>query len=169
MKTFLLIALLSSPQIIFAQLWPTRNDCARAQDSIISRSIEVSPGDFQPAEFEITSKGNGAISLPGLNVRIYDAHDDGSVFKNDLLSCEWKDTDDDGFLDLVVSGTAIQTEDKDDAKPVEIKVSGLFRWNPKNKQFEVTRCSPDIHTWSSSQSQEEAQQAVSGNADPSIR
>jgi len=169
MKTFLLIALLSSPQLIYAQLWPTRNDCARAQDSIISRSIEISHGNFQPAEFEITSKGNGAISLPGLNVRIYDAHDDGLVFTNHLLSCEWKDTDDDGFLDLVVNGTAIQTGDNDDAKPVEIKVSGLFRWNPKNKQFEITRCSQEIYTWSSSQSQKEDQQDVSGNADSGIR
>ena len=157
MEKLLLIAFLSANQTLFAQWWPSQDDCAKAENNVVTRSMEIASGSFQPMKFEITTKGNGSISLPGLNIRIYDNHDDGLVFESKLLKCEWKDIDEDGFLDLAVSGTAIRTGDKDGAKPTKIKINGVFRWNPKNRQFEVTRCSPEIYTWRDSQSKEEAQ------------
>lgn len=149
MKILLIITFLSIPQIISAQFWPTLDDCTEAEDKIIKKSIEISPRNLQIMEFNVTTKGNGVISVPGMNVRIYDAHDDGLVFENYLLKCEWKDTDADGFLDLVVSGTAILTGDQGDAKPTKIEINGVFRWDDEDRRFEVVRCSPEIYTWAS--------------------
>lgn len=143
----IIIALLSTPQMIHAQLWPTKKNCTNADDSIIKRNIEISPGNLMQMEFQITTKGNGVISVPGLNIRIYDGHDDGLMFENQLLKCEWKDIDADGFLDLVVSGNAIRKGDEEDAKPTMSVVYGVFHWNNTNRQFEITQCSPEIYTW----------------------
>jgi hypothetical protein len=57
--------------------------------------------------FSITSKGNGVLTISGLNIRIYDAHSDGVVFDGFLLHNEATDIDGDGYNDLVVWGTAI--------------------------------------------------------------
>ena len=152
MKSFLIIALLSANQALCTQMWPSQDDCTKAEENVFTRTIEISAGDFQSIAFEITTKGNGFISLPGLNIRIYDSHDDGLVFENNLLKCEWKDADDDGFLDLVVSGSSIRTGDDDGGKPTKVMIGGVFRWNPKNRRFEVNRCSPEIYTWDGSQS-----------------
>jgi len=104
-------------------------------------------GIWIDAVFEITSKGNGGVELPGLGVRVYDSHDDELVFRDWLLRCEWRDDDGNGVLDFVVTGVAVQTDEKSGAERSSLPVRGAFRYITKQRRFEPTLCSPEIYYW----------------------
>lgn len=146
------------------EIWPRPEDFAAAESEGITRIIDDSKDGPIQAHFEVTSKGNGTISLPGLHVRVYDGHDDGLTIRGDLLTCRWRDLDNDGHLDLEVEGIAIAIGDDPKAVPVESKVSGSFRWDAVSKRFILIRCSPQIYTWEDSE-HEDAEQAAPSDGD----
>ena len=128
-----------------AIVWPNPKACVAAEFPLSTRKrIEIARGIRIETVFEITSKGNGGVDLPGLYVRVYDDHDDGVVFQDHLLRCEWRDIDNDGFRDFVVNGIAIRT-DENSGSVSSVPVRGVFRYVAEHRCFEVAGCSPDIY------------------------
>jgi len=129
-------------------IWPDVTACLAAEyPRSVTNKIEIAMGIWIDAVFEITSKGNGGVELPGLGVRVYDSHDDELVFRDWLLRCEWRDDDGNGVLDFVVTGVAVQTDEKSGAERSSLPVRGAFRYITKQRRFEPTLCSPEIYYW----------------------
>jgi len=129
-------------------IWPVASVCAAAEYPwSASKKLEIAKGVWIDVGFEITSKGNGAVCFPGLCVRVYDSHDDGLVFCDRLLRCEWLDDDGDGLLDFVASGIAVRTNQKTGAEQGSMAVRGVFRYNANQRRFEPVICSPEISFW----------------------
>ncbi len=63
-------------------------------------------------QVEVSSKGNGTLKIGGLSIRTYDNHDDGVLYEGGALQHQFIDIDEDGDLDLIVSGIATITTDK---------------------------------------------------------
>lgn len=84
--------------------------------------------------FTITSKGNGVLYVGRLGIRLYDAHDDGLYFDEPLLKAELKDLNTDGFLDLLLTGTALKTDD-DGLVLNSLPVRASFIFSPEQKEL----------------------------------
>lgn len=136
-----------------ALVWPDREHIDPAQDDVakksagVGRAIEIGAQTKIDAHFFITTKGNGVVTLPGLTVRIYDAHGDEITFQGRLLRCEWRDEDGDGYLDLVVGGWADHFSEKGDRVVKSVPLRAVFRYLPKQRRFETVVCPPEIYTW----------------------
>lgn len=126
--------------------------CAHRDGSLISRrSIEALPdetpwhrqvhighGIRANFDFEKTKKGNGTLWFPGGAVGIYDAHNNGITFDPFALNVRLLDLDHDGFLDLEVSGMAVEWDEKGDRELARRSVRATFRFNPSTKTFTNT-------------------------------
>ena len=89
------------------EIWPDAPTARAAEENkSVVKTIDLGNGISIKATFDITSKGNGGLDIPGGWIRVYDSHNDGVVYRDGLLKCEWRDEDGDGVLDLVVSGVA---------------------------------------------------------------
>jgi hypothetical protein len=130
------------------EIWP---DAAALPEASFPRAatkvIAIGKGVTINAKFELTEKGNGGLTIPGWGVRVYDAQRDGITFRNYLLSCEWKDTNADGYLDLVVSGTAQYWSEKGDRLEIEKAVTAVFTYDATTKAFSKVQAPSEILTW----------------------
>jgi hypothetical protein len=146
MKKLALSFLVISRLAAATEIWPSVSVCSAAEfPNRVKKKIEVATGVSIEAGFEITSKGNGVVEVPGLSVRVYDTHDDGLVFRNRILRCEWQREGD--TFEFVVSGFADRTEGKKESNPVR----GVFRYSAKARRFEPVSCSPHIYFWRSTE------------------
>lgn len=98
-----------------------------------SLSIDIGHGVVLNANVELTTKGNGGLSIANLDLRTYDTHDDGLIYKNRMLDVDIVDLSGSGYMDIVVSGVAVHTltspyKDED--------VIFIYRFNPDKKVFE---------------------------------
>lgn len=60
--------------------------------------------------FECTSKGNGVLTLGGVRVHVYDAHDDGAYFEEGFLRITTEQRA--NRVTVIFSGEALLTEEK---------------------------------------------------------
>lgn len=106
-----------------------------------------------PIHFSITSKGNGGFQLPGLFlVRIYDRHEDGSVFRQGLLHNDLIDLDDDGYLELVLWGTALISDPEQEMNadsPQPEPVVAIIHYAPVQHIFKISKDSDYIDIYRS--------------------
>jgi len=109
-------------------------------EEIAKKQIVIAPGLVFNAVIEVTSKGNGSLSVANLEwVRVYDGHNDGAIYRNWLLTVKVADFDGDGYRDLIIYGIEQFYGDKDDRME---KLRGwrpiirLYRFNPKIHGFE---------------------------------
>ena len=124
------------------KLLPPYTD-GRIGTNILEKTLNIGH-DIQVAyEFEITSKGNGAIVLPGILLRLYDNHHDLSYFKNGLLNNEALDINSDGFKDILLWGTAL-TFDDDGNSLGEEEVVGILLYSVKEQKYVVLKKSEQI-------------------------
>ena len=124
------------------KLLPTLTDGKVGTDSL-SKSLVIGDGVKVSYEFEITSKGNGAVILPGILLRLYDSHDDLSYFKNGLLNNELLDVNSDGYKDIILWGTAL-TFDDDGNSLGEKEVVAVLVYSAKDKKYVVLKKSEEI-------------------------
>ncbi len=145
----LLLALSGVFQSIRAdEIWPDATAVNAAEyPNVASKTISLGHGISIVAKFDITTKGNGGLEIPGLGIRVYDAHNDGITYRNRLLTCEWRDENQDGLLDLVVKGVAQFYGEKGERVELERPIQGYFRYEPKEHRFVVAHCSPEIEYW----------------------
>ncbi len=132
-----------------SEIWPDAASLPLASfPHVASREIAIGRGVVITARFELTEKGNGGLTVPGCGIRVYDAERDGVTFSYYLLTCEWKDTNADGYLDLVVTGTAQVWSEKGDRVDAEKSLSAVFVYSPAKRAFTKVQCSPEIYSWS---------------------
>ena len=145
----LALALLTLPLAAIAdEIWPDAAALPEASfPHAATKVIALGKGVSITAKFELTEKGNGGLTIPGFGVRVYDAQRDGITFRNYLLTCEWKDTNADGYLDLVVSGTAQYWSEKGDRLEIEKTITAVFTYDAAAKAFVKVECPPEILTW----------------------
>lgn len=150
MKFFQLgLAFITLSVFAFAEnIWPDPAALADASfPHAATKVIALGKGVTITAKFELTEKGNGGLTIPGWGLRVYDAQRDGVTFRNYLLTCEWKDTNADGYLDLVVSGTAQYWSEKGDHLEGEKPITAVFTYNAATKAFTKVQCPTEIFSW----------------------
>lgn len=91
-----------------------------------------------PYSFAITSKGNGSLVFGSYAIRIYDAHDDGLLFDAFLLDQYQRDVNADGWLDLVLTGSALLTGEKESDPRTTRHVRAVFLFDPLVHSFTNT-------------------------------
>jgi len=146
-------SLLLLPFVVLAasaqELWPDADALLAASfPREATHTVDLGKGVTATARLALTEKGNGGLTIPGYSVRVYDAYrGDGVTFKGYLLRCEWKDMNADGYLDLVVSGTAQFWNEKDGHLELEKPISAVLQYDPAKKGFSVLNSTPEIFTW----------------------
>lgn len=130
------------------EIWPGPDALAEASyPHAATKVIALGKGATITAKFELTEKGNGGLTIPGWGLRVYDAQRDGLTFRNYLLTCEWRDTNADGYLDLVVSGTAQYWSEKGDRLEIEKAITAVFTYDAATRTFQKVQCPTEIFSW----------------------
>lgn len=99
----------------------------------------MAPGVKLAATIEVTAKGNGAMRIGSLNLRVFDSHDDGEYYENGLLDIEFPDMNGDGRRQMVVSGIVCFTDEKEDRVLRREHVVYIYAFQPDGKFKEVYR------------------------------
>lgn len=73
-------------------------------EQVLQCTIEVDQTTQLPASIEVSSKGNGVLRIANLELKVYDDHDNGVVFKDAMGHIEFADLNDDGAKDLIIFG-----------------------------------------------------------------
>ena len=84
---------------------------------------------------EVTSKGNGTLEVFNLSLKVYDGHDDTAVYKDQMLLIEFTDLNEDGYLDLMVTGIHQVTPEKGDGILDESIVVFMCHFDPRTTRF----------------------------------
>jgi len=84
-----------------------------ANNSPSSSALTLSQKITLPVTYDATKKGNGTITINNLTLRVFDQHDDGTVYQNDFLQLETKDLNSDGISELIFTGILKHTGDKE--------------------------------------------------------
>jgi len=89
------------------------------------------------AKLEGTSKGNGTILVHNLLIRIFDQHDDGVIYKNNLLNITTKDLTGNHIKEIILNGIVAYTGEKE-TDPVEYEaLTYIFSLNCETGIFEA--------------------------------
>jgi hypothetical protein len=103
--------------------------------------IDIGHGIRANAVIDVTTKGNGTLSVSNLRLHVLDEHDDGEVFVGGLLHAEFVDINQDGYKDLVIYGISEQTGEKEGDPVSFAPVVSIYIFNPLEKCFKLRfRC-----------------------------
>ncbi|PYK98422.1 MAG: hypothetical protein DME19_12600 [Verrucomicrobia bacterium] len=96
-----------------------KSDLVHAADGMpgelsCEKEINLGRGVKLAAKIEVTAKGNGTLTIGKLKVAVFDDHNDGAFYEDEMLKTDFVDIDGDGFLDLVLSGIICFTDEKGD-------------------------------------------------------
>ena len=106
-------------------------------EEIARKKIAVTKNIMFDAVIEVTAKGNGGLDVANLHdVKVYDAHGDGDLFRNWLLTIKFADFDGDGYQDLVIYGIADYYDEKGKKVLTSRPIIHLYRFNPQKREFE---------------------------------
>lgn len=94
-------------------------DCEVRARISVGRSLTVVQADT-------TKKGNGSVTIGNLKLRLFDVHNDGEIFENDVLKVDSVDLDDNGLNDLVVSGIVVFTGEKESDSVLRKQVLAIY-------------------------------------------
>lgn len=110
------------------------------------REIEIGPGVKFAAVVEVTVRGNGTLRVANLDeLRVFDEYDDGAVYVGGLLHVEFVDITNDGYKDLVITGTVVHTGEKETDPRTYETVTSIYVFDPKKKEFHlVFHCGPKL-------------------------
>lgn len=143
--SFLVIALFSfslssgTPSIEVAR-FITTDDLAHDTDGmpgekLCLKQIEIGPGISHTMKINLTAKGNGMMHLLNLSIPVYDSHDNGHLFEGFLLNIRFIDLDNDGYKDLVITGTRVSTGEKGNVVSGRDEVLRIFQFDSKEIRF----------------------------------
>ncbi|MFK7790444.1 MAG: hypothetical protein AB8C95_13240 [Phycisphaeraceae bacterium] len=97
--------------------------------------IEIHKDVVTNASIGVTSKGNGTLNVLNLSLRVYDSHDDTNLYKDAMLLVEFTDLNEDGYLDLMVTGIYQVTPEQRDGVLEEHVVVFMCHFDPKTNAF----------------------------------
>lgn len=92
-----------------------------------------------PATVEVTSKGNGTLSVGNVAVRVYDDHDDGNLYEPRMLRVLTLDLDDDGWMDLLIVGRRLETGEKGGQVIASFGVAAMLFYDAALGGFRVVK------------------------------
>src|SRR5215472_9969627 len=97
----------------------SRNDLRPAKDGMpgeeeLTKEIVVAPNIRLMAKIEVTAKGNGLLHIANLNLKVFDSHNDGVFYENEMLNIDFVDLNGDGKREMVISGIVCFTDEKGD-------------------------------------------------------
>ena len=89
-----------------------------------------------PFTLSITSKGNGILSLPGLEIQCFDAHDNGRLYPPPhWAAIRMVDMNADDYLDLAVDYTILHTGEKEEDATRTTRSHEEFLYCPEDSVF----------------------------------
>lgn len=89
-----------------------------------------------PFTLSFTSKGNGTLSLPGVNIHCFDAHDNGSLYPTPhWAAVRMVDMNADDYPDLAVDYTILHTGEKEGAETRTTRRHEEYLYCPENSVF----------------------------------
>ncbi len=103
----------------------------------------IAPGVVIPAEINVTSKGNGILTIANVNIHVFDIHDDSEMFRDELLKILLIDFSADGWRDLVIYGIEDEYDEKSGEKIGERPMFYTYRYNPETKEFDNLQFTPE--------------------------
>jgi hypothetical protein len=80
----------------------------------LEKELVLAPDVRMAATIEVTAKGNDSLRVGNLKLKVFDSHNDGSYYENEMLKIEFPDIDADGKRELVISGIVCFTDEKGD-------------------------------------------------------
>jgi hypothetical protein len=88
---------------------------------------------------DMTAKGNGTLELPdqGLLLRVYDTYDDGIVFEGGMLKVSFVDLEGSGVKNLIISGVAVLTGEKENSPHANAPMVQVYRFDPEMKKLNL--------------------------------
>ncbi len=82
------------------------------------------------ADYDLTSKGNGCLTVGDTMIKIYDIYQDCHVFEGDLLNERLIDLDGDGVREIIVYGIDDETGEKDDIVIRRTPIMSIWKLKP---------------------------------------
>jgi len=106
-----------------------------ANNSPSSSALTLSKSITVPVTYDTTKKGNGTIAISNLVLRIFDQHDDGTVYQNDFLQLATKDLNSDGISELIFTGILKHTGDKETDPSYIEPITAIYSLECKTGHF----------------------------------
>lgn len=101
-------------------------------------SLVMVEGDRIPYTFNITSKGNGALEIANLLVRVYDEHDDCDLYQPRLLATTRITNAEGRCMGLEFSGLQIHDCEEEDEPITTRPIHAVCMYDASTKRFIVT-------------------------------
>jgi hypothetical protein len=120
----------------FGELPAKMRELLKRGDAEKTYRVTVGGDESLSVRLEATNKGNGTLSIPGLRIKIADFHDDGCVYDGGVLTIHAVGRDDLGRGGLVISGTALVTDDGSSVAR-RVVVGGIYRLDPRTMKYAV--------------------------------
>ena len=100
-----------------------------------SGSLITEHGEI-PFTLSFTSKGNGTLNMPGLEIQCFDAHDNGSLYPTPhWAAVRMVDRNADDYPDLAVDYTILHTGEKEGAETRTTRRHEGYLYCPENSVF----------------------------------
>ena len=99
------------------------------------KSIEVGTEADITAVVDVTARGNGILAFANLKLKVLDEHDDGLIYVGGLLYVEFVDVSEDGFKDVVITGTIANTGEKETDRVTYSTVTSIYVYQPQRREF----------------------------------
>lgn len=113
-----------------------KEDPERPYFSLYSKNIEIGNGISFNVTGEITSHGNGCIRIANLSLLIYRVGYNVVTYENGLLDVDLIDLDGDGCKDIIISGTLLYNDEKNDVLILRREpIVFIYMFEPKRKEF----------------------------------
>ena len=103
----------------------------------LEQHVEICAGRTLDAVVEVTTKGNGTLTVGNLKLKVYDAHDDGAVYANDMACVEFVDLNGDGCKDLIVTGAVCYNNEKDETITKVEPFTFIYFYDRKSNTFRL--------------------------------
>src|SRR5437899_5551648 len=122
----------------------SRKDLKPAKDGMpgeqeLTSEVIIAPNIKLVATIEVTSKGNGSLRIANLDLKVFDDHDDGAYYENEMLNIDFSDIDGDGKRELLISGIVCFTDDTGDKVLRREAVVFIYALQPNRTFREVYR------------------------------
>ena len=109
------------------------------------RQIEIGPGVKLDVVVDVTVRRNGILRVANLKLHVLDEYDDGVIYVGGLLHVEFVDITNDGYKDLIVTGTVVHTGEKEADPRTYETVTSIYVFDPKKREFHLAfHCGPKL-------------------------
>jgi len=99
-------------------------------------TIVIGDDRTELAMVEVTSKGNGHLTICSQMFRVYDSHGDLDLFDPSCLDITFVDLNNDGYRDLVLHGEIVESDDEE-VFIRRVPVLQVYRFDDNLARFEL--------------------------------